>query len=115
MPEYASDDRSRRSTRTIWTERVQLHFQWGGDRWHHAISVRSEGEWNLVAYSNEHREGFDPPGKLTCPAYQQFHYQEAEGRSIALLVGQSGPHHLSASFEVEESPAISRIVVDVAD
>src|SRR4051812_43482649 len=115
MPEYSAEDRSDRCTRTIRTARLQLSFCWGIDRWHHEVSVRSGAKWLRVAGSSELGPAPDRPGRVSCPAYQQFHYQDGDGRGFALLVGQSGLHHFSASFEVEDGPAASQIRVDVAD
>ncbi len=57
--------------------------------------------------------------RVVSPAYQQLQFQE-DGRAVqALLVGQSGPHHFSAVFAVEERDVSTagrpRSTVDVAD
>ncbi len=46
----------------------------------------------------------DDPTRVISPAYQQLQFQTDGPKIIqALLVGQSGPHHFSAVFAMEEA------------
>ncbi len=55
--------------------------------------------------------------RVVSPAYQQIHLEQDKAKGVvrAFLVGQSGPHHFSAAFEVAERPHGAVIDVDVAD
>ncbi len=55
--------------------------------------------------------------RVVSPTYQQIHLEQDKAKGVvrAFLVGQSGPHHFSAAFEVAERPHGAVIDVDVAD
>ncbi len=103
--------------RSIQTPSLRLSFRWTGDRWAHAIEVRRPGVPDPVAVVRtiEGDPDRDDPARVVSPAYQQLEFQEGGTGLRALLVGQSGPHHFSAVFAVEEGPDRVDIGVDVAD
>jgi hypothetical protein len=99
--------------RSIVTPTLRLAFRWSEDRWIHAIEPGRSGV--PIAWTIEGDPSRDDPSRVVSPAYQQLEFQE-RGRAIqALLVGQSGPHHFSAVFNVEESEGGTDIEADVAD
>ena len=131
--------------RAIVAGRLRLAFDWTGDRWVHSLEVQKrdstasrviarsvEGDSSgplgprlpdvsllVIVRSVEGDPDRDEPSRVVSPAYQQLEFQGDGLRLQALLVGQSGPHHFSAVFTVEErtpgpSPEIL-IKVDVAD
>src|SRR4051794_35617311 len=101
MPDYRQEESPDR-IHWISSESHRIGFQWTGDRWAHSIWIRTGGDWIRVASSLEHDPSPSSPGRVGCPAYQQFHYQEGASGAVAMLVGQAGPHHFSASFQFEE-------------
>jgi hypothetical protein len=115
--------------RSIVTPELRLRFHWVGDRWAHAIDIRP-GPWQAAADSIEGgTEPGDPEG-VGRPTYQEIHFQPDGDAVLALAVGRSGHHHISASFRVHhrafEVPhfripnilqrrSVSRVEIDVAD
>jgi len=112
-------------TRSIVAGGLRLAFRWTGDRWEHALERRQPGEARplVVARTIEGDPDRDDPARVVSPTYQQLEFQGDGATRQALLVGQSGPHHFSAVFAVEEvprddRPGASRVIiirVDVAD
>ncbi len=102
--------------RILATGSLRLAFHWAGDRWAHSLEGRrpDDSTW-LLARTIEGDPARDDPARVVSPAYQQLEFQADGPRWLALLVGQSGPHHFSAVFAVEEASDRSRISIDVAD
>jgi hypothetical protein len=108
----------------------RLAFTWAGDRWVHSLEHRGRGESShrVLALSVEGDSTFNDPTLVVSPTYQDLQFQ-ADGPTMqALLVGQSGLHHFSAVFSVEDQaqetppgwpyeqrPCDVMIKVDVAD
>jgi hypothetical protein len=112
--------RGRRGDRAIsWTIHriiapgLELSFRWDGDRWSHALGVGPDAV--RVAESVEADAPAESPGRVVSPAYQQIDFRGDALDATVLLVGQSGPHHFSASFRVAEEPGRVTVEVDVAD
>ena len=83
--------------RSIVTPDLRLRFRRVGDRWTHSIDIRP-GPWQTFADAIEWSpEDQDGPAR---PTYQELHFQKNSEEAFALLVGQAGPHHFSASFRV---------------
>jgi hypothetical protein len=106
------------NVRWVQTNRLRLIFHWNGDRWEHRIEYF---DGNLIrrpfALSVEGDPERDDPTRVISPAYQQIQFQAAGPKiTQVLLVGQSGPHHFSAVFAMEETDFEQvSIKVDVAD
>ena len=102
MPELVTDG----DRRLIVAGRFRLAFRWTGDRWDHGIEdlARDRSTHRVLAWSLEGDPGRDDPARVVSPAYQQLQFQEDGSTLQALLVGQSGPHHFSAVFAVDEIP-----------
>ena len=114
MPELSEGE----DLRSIKARGLRLVFRWTGARWEHWLDHQPDDRSRprVLAVSVEDDPTRADPARVVSPAFQQLHFQ-AEGPAIrALLVGQSGPHHFSAVFTVEEQDAghVS-IRVDVAD
>lgn len=99
--------------RSIVTSSLRLEFRWSEDRWIHAIEPIPSSR--PIVRTIEGDLDSDDPTRVVSPAYQQLEFQERDAGLQALLVGQSGPHHFSAVFTVEESRGVSNISVDIAD
>jgi len=110
MPELVTDG----DLRSIATPTLRLAFRWVGDRWTHALEVGRDARVP-IAWPIEGDPARDDPARVVSPAFQQLEFQEAGSGLQALLVGQSGPHHFSAVFTVEESGGGAAVTVDVAD
>ena len=82
----------------------RLAFTWLGDRWVHSLEFQGPNvpSHRVLAISVEGDPDRDDPARVVSPAYQDLQFQEAGSTWQALLVGQSGPHHFSAVFEVEQ-------------
>jgi hypothetical protein len=103
----------------------QLLFKWKGDRWVHSLEhILDTGHNRTLARSVEGDPSRDDPSRVVSPVYQQLHFQTVGSTHQALLVGQSGPHHFSAVFSVDQrfragktdGPDYEIIIkVDVAD
>jgi hypothetical protein len=89
---------------------LRLVFGWDGARWCH----RLEAGGRRVCSSLESDPNLTDPEVIVSPAYQQEIVQETHAGPRVLLVGQSGPHHFSAVFEVARDRAAVHIGVDVA-
>jgi hypothetical protein len=100
-------------TQAIVTPSLRLVFSWQDDRWIHAVMVAvPNGEPSAVVHSIDRSAG----ERTVSPTYQQVHLQADAGVHHAMLVGQSGNHHFSATFTVrEEENGVISIDVDVAD
>ncbi|MEO6811477.1 MAG: hypothetical protein ABI353_20385 [Isosphaeraceae bacterium] len=103
-------------TRAIVTRDVRLRFYWNGDRWTHALEIGPER--SVFTESVEGDPARDDPARVVSPAYQELHFQTDGPKTMALLVGRSGPHHFSAvftvqEFEAEDAQAGRRVVVEV--
>jgi hypothetical protein len=99
--------------RSIVTPTLRLAFRWVDDRWVHSIEPGRMGA--PIARTIEGDPARDDPARVVSPAYQQLEFQATGLGLQALLVGQSGPHHFSAVFSVEESKGGTVIEADVAD
>ena len=103
-------------TDTIVTSCFQLRFWFQTDHWRHEIvsegATASIPRLSSVEASTHHHDH----GRVISPTYQQIHLDRTKSGVVrAMLVGQAGPHHFSAAFEVEEDPSGASITVDVAD
>ncbi len=100
----------------IHTSCFELRFRWHEDRWRHeVVSVGPSGSIPRLA-SLEAILAEDDHSRVISPTYQQIHMeQDASGSVRAFLIGQSGPHHFSAVFLVEEDAEAASIDVDAAD
>ena len=101
--------------KSIVTPGLRLRFRWVGDRWTHAIDLGpgpelddgwpwsinpKMGQWITIAEAIEWKFSPDEPGKVSSPVFQDLQFHQDENATYALLVGQAGPHHFSASFRV---------------
>jgi hypothetical protein len=98
----------------IVTPSIRIEFAWRYDRWVHALVMAvPEGPPAELVHSVDRLDGGET---VALPAYQQLHIQAESEAHHAMLVGQSGPHHFSATFTVrEEGNGVVSIEVDVAD
>jgi len=105
------------STETILTSCFELRFSWHEDRWKHEIVSTMQAQSLPRIASLEATTDIADQTRVVSPTYQQIHLEQdkAKGTVRAFLVGQSGPHHFSAAFKVEERPHGAVIDVDVAD
>ncbi len=85
--------------RSIVTPELRLRFSRLGDRWTHAIDIRP-GPWLLLSEAVEWVSAAEDPTRVVSPTYQELHLQKDGAAALALLVGQAGPHHFSASVRV---------------
>ena len=102
---------------TVVASCLELRFWWHEDRWRHEIvPTGPAGSLPRVAAVEATA---DPEGhhRVVSPAYQQIHLEEDKAAGVvhAFLVGQSGPHHFSAAFRIEDRPHGAVVDVDVAD
>ena len=99
---------------SIVTSSVRLTFSWSGDRWVHSLELPGKsGQSSLLMQSVDHTADPEAP---TPPAYQQLHLQREGDSFLAMLVGQSGPHHFSAAFTIrEDAKRLVSIEADIAD
>lgn len=92
--------------------RLRLVFVWTGDRWSHRIEI----DGRVFAVPVELPPESEVPSRVVSPTYQQLNFQDApDGARLALLVGQSGPHHFSAVFTLRETDGATTLEIDVAD
>ena len=107
MPELVIDG----DRRMIVAGAFRLAFTWTGDRWTHALEHLGQGAsaHRTLALSFEGDADRDDLERVVSPAYQDLQFQESEAGVMALLVGQSGPHHFSAVFEVSE-PTVANVI-----
>ena len=101
----------------VLADGLRLIFLRVGDRWTHAIQRIVGPEPRELARALEADDGADP-SRLLSPAFQEIHVQGIEddpGALQALLVGQVGPHHVSAVATVRDDPEGARITFEVAD
>jgi hypothetical protein len=94
----------------IETAPLRLVFRWDGARWSHALEVGGRA----VAWSLEVDPGREDPDRIVTPAYQQVSAQRGRDGAQILAVGQTGPHHCSAVFDVRRGPDEAVVAVDVA-
>jgi hypothetical protein len=126
MPELVIDG----DRRMIVAGAFRLAFSWTGERWAHSLEHRGRDETShrVLAISVEGDPERDDPARVVSPTFQDLQFQEDGSTIQALLVGQSGPHHFSAVFSVEQRfqgeghgwpyadpPYEIHIKVDVAD
>ena len=102
---------------TIFSRCCQLRFWWHQDRWKHEIVSTAQAESLPRVAAIEMATDLEEHDRVVSPAYQQIHLEadKAKGVVRAFLVGQSGPHHFSAAFEVADRPHGAVIDIDVAD
>jgi hypothetical protein len=88
---------------------LRVVFRRRGDRYGHTIERRVDGAWRPLLESIEgSAEDAWPPS----PTLQSLHIEQRLSGPVALLVGQAGSSHWSAS--VETDPSRSGLVYDVA-
>ena len=102
-------------SRSITLPGLRLDFTWLEDRWTHALTVARAGDGPSLVRAVEGDAERDDSARVVSPAYQQIHLHEEGGVPMVLLVGQSGPHHFSASFAVRSLLDAIAVEVDVAD
>ena len=102
---------------TIVASCCELRFWWHQDRWKHEVVSTAQAESLPRLSAVEAVADLAEHARVVSPTYQQIHLEEDKGKKVvrAFLVGQSGPHHFSAAFEVEDRPHGAVIDVDVAD
>jgi hypothetical protein len=106
--------------RAIVAPHLRVVFRRAGNRWTHTVDIRGPGPWSTLAEAVEWDPTRADPTRVVSPVFQEVHFQRDGEDALALLVGQSGSHHFSASFRVlqdldgAEYPR-SRVEVDVAD
>ncbi len=104
--------------RSIVGRGFYLAFNRFGDRWTHAIGFgwTPEGNREHVARGVEWDAERDDPAGVVSPVFQDLRFQvDAGGMPQALLLGMSGRHHFSATFEVASTDGVETLSVDVAD
>jgi hypothetical protein len=100
----------------ILTPCLQLRFEWMSTHWKHEMVSCGPCAPIPRVWSIEGGHAADDPRRVSGPIYQQIDVRpDPTGIARALLVGQSGPHHFSASFAVQGNPDGVVIDVDVAD
>jgi hypothetical protein len=92
-----------------------LAFQWTIDRWGHFLELGALPHPSRAAETVEADPLQEDPLRVVSPAYQQIQFQQDPQGVYALLVGQAGAHHFSASFRVTAVEEEVSIEVDVAD
>ncbi len=104
--------------RSIVTPDCRLAFRFETTRWSHRLQIGND----TFARSVEPDPDRDDYRLVASPTYQDLHFQVETERVYALLVGQYGPRHFSASFAVSfirgdscEGRGATRIEVDVAE
>ena len=98
--------------RSIVTPCCRLVFRRDGERWTHSLISLPTGERLLESLESDPDR--DDPMRVISPSFQDLHFQDSrEGLVLAMLVGQSGPHHFSAVFQVEmvEGPIVDGVPV----
>lgn len=102
---------------TILASCFELRFRWYEDRWRHEIISTAQAESLPRISAVEAITDLEAHTRVVSPTYQQIHLEQDKAKKVvrAFLVGQSGPHHFSAVFEVANRPHGTVIDVDVAD
>ncbi len=109
--------------KSIVTPNARLVFVRDGERWRHRIECGTAEGRRIFAETIEAEPGRDDFRSIASPTFQDLHVHEDGPRLIAMLVGQFGPRHFSATMTVSwlpadavpRSSAKTTIVVDVAD
>jgi hypothetical protein len=114
LAEFVTRSEGSDEVREVVAEGFRLVFLWDVDRWAHALIAGPEGQGKLLVRSFAREATADDPRQVAEPAFQQLHFQHERNAALALLVGQSGSHHFSASFRIVEDAAVW-VEVDVAD
>lgn len=101
---------------TIITHCLRVRFLWFEDHWKHEL-VSSGGcspiprIWSVGAVPRP-----EDPAHIRSPFYQKLAAEIGPtGAARASLSGHQGPHHFSATFEVEERPEEVVVEVEVDD
>jgi hypothetical protein len=94
---------------------LRLEFRWTGDRWTHSLDVGSDDHYETIVRAFNIAPELENPASVVSPAFQQVEFQGERDRRSALLLGQSGPHHFSAVFQVWERDNEAGVDVDLAD
>ena len=85
--------------RVIGSPNARLTFRFRGGQWNHSLEVGSPGGWTRFFDSVESEPGRDDFRSLPGPVFQDLHIQEIPFGFVAMLVGQFGPRHFSATVE----------------
>jgi hypothetical protein len=88
---------------------LRVVFRWRGDRYGHTIERLIDGNWWPLLESIEGTADDDWPPS---PVLQSLHIERRPSGPVALLVGQAGSSHWSASVEADWDR--SELVFDVA-
>jgi hypothetical protein len=75
---------------------LRVVFRWRGDRYGHTVERRMDGTWRTLL---ESIEGSPDDAWPPSPALQTVHIERRPGGPVALLVGQAGSSHWSASVD----------------
>ncbi len=102
-------------SRSIVVAGLRLEFRRLADRWTHALEIDADPGRRRLLQAVEGDADRDDPARVVSPTYQELHLQQDGSAVLALLVGQSGPHHFSAAFTVREEAGAIVIEADVAD
>jgi hypothetical protein len=90
---------------------LRIVFVWRRDRYRHTVERRIGGHWTPLLESVEGlaeiRDAWPPS-----PALQSLHIERRTSGPVALLVGQAGSSHWSASVEADQDS--SALVFDLA-
>ncbi|GIW87137.1 MAG: hypothetical protein KatS3mg108_1461 [Isosphaeraceae bacterium] len=101
MPQIVDPLEGAELRRAIVGRDVRLVFTWLDDRWGHTLQFGTADPMILLA-SQEDTPADLPADAPTRPVYQQLHFQQADNGCLALLVGQAGHDHFSASIHFTE-------------
>src|SRR5512145_957858 len=88
---------------------LRVVFRWRGDRYGHTVKRRIDGVWRPLLESIEGTADDDWP---LSPALQSLHIERRPNGPVALLVGQAGSSHWSASVEADQN--CSALIFDLA-
>ena len=100
----------------VVTPHVSYRFLWMGDHWKQEIVSCGGCQAIPRIWSVEQRPTQDLTENLGSPLYQTLSIgQEHPGIAMAHLVGQSGPHHYTATYRFEERPEEFLVDVEVTD
>ena len=86
--------------RSIVTPNCRLSFHRLGERWTHGIQVGPPTDRSIFAEAEEADPDRDDFRRIPSPSFQDLHFQSRGDSVIAMLVGQFGPRHFSATFSV---------------
>lgn len=104
-------------SRAIIGRDIRLVFTFTDDRWSHIVLADRLGVLPHALLASHDDDSEEPTDDSTPvrPVYQQLHFQPTDDGFLALLVGQSGHEHFSASIHfVESEDGTTHIDFDIA-